>query len=351
MSEDNNFHTYRKALNISILEPPCMPFLGNFLTEVAHIHAFHAIHAETPSPLPTQKQCPHWGDNGTNIIVSTEEKLSHGEDSVDNKTTESTRPSDLIPGRVCPDCAPCSCPDTLQTHRFSNTHSRTNSDLSDGALPQETTCACTEHPLNANNRNRSMTDSDPDLLQESICLDCSTDDHDEEFSTSKCRCKARWRTDSECSATDLLRSLRKCHTRTDSEISNTEHVSTTHTAATHPGTKVHSRTDSDDSGVVLSNANKRYSNYIEELESPRENTILPNQLPNDAEDNATTTSRSTTKNGKLSECEKMFGKLQLYGMAYNFVHRPYIRTILTSSAYNTEETSYKLSLKREPPKR
>ena len=202
-------------------------------------------------------------------------------------------------------------------------------------------------------------------MQESICLDCSSADDPggppglggdvPSAVPVTCLCKSRWRTDSECSRADLIRSMRACHMRTGSEHAATLVPPVPVTLASNGGPKAHSRTDSDDSGVVLNSANKRYSNYIEDLDSPRETTALTNSSVNErkttGQDPPVTPSRLITKDDKLSECEKMFGKLQLYGMAYNFVSRPYIRHILVNSAFNTEETSYKLSLKREPPKR
>lgn len=46
MSENNNFSIYRQEISTALRNPPCIPFLGNFLTQVAHTHAYMAVHVK-----------------------------------------------------------------------------------------------------------------------------------------------------------------------------------------------------------------------------------------------------------------------------------------------------------------
>jgi len=50
MSEGNNFSIYRQEISQTLRNPPCIPFLGNFLTQVAHTHAFLAVQQKYKSP-------------------------------------------------------------------------------------------------------------------------------------------------------------------------------------------------------------------------------------------------------------------------------------------------------------
>ena len=43
MSENNNFSLYQQELSIALQNPPFIPFLGNFLTTVAHTHTYMSV--------------------------------------------------------------------------------------------------------------------------------------------------------------------------------------------------------------------------------------------------------------------------------------------------------------------
>lgn len=254
MTEENNFTNYRKELNIALMDPPCIPFLGNFLTEVAHTHAFQAVHKQYHTSVSISgKESETWkGDH-----------MYHRKISVVNIQrvdiqTENTNQ------------------DTLQSIIFKKNHSRSNSEHSTSGLLHD--------PPRLNGKNHSRTDSDDSGVVLSI---------------------KRY---SNCSE-DLESPRESCLSSPDEDPEHTDHI--------------------------LSNGRVK-SNYDEQL--PSNNTCDEKGV------------NPTNISDRLKECECMFWKYQIHCVAYNFIKRPYVCRYLVNSPFNTEEDSYKLSLKREPPK-
>ena|ERR1740124_329132 len=254
MNEENNFFNYREELSTALLDPPCVPFLGNFLTEVAHTHAFQAVSekCQVATVLATNKE--------NSEQKAWKQELECQKDSIgNNMATVVNLPSEGIQQQQ-------------QQRRPSQ--------------------------LSLKKSNFESFSNEP--------------------------------------AGGLLPDPQTVYTINGRD---------------------HSRTDSDDSGVVLSSS-KRYSNYSEDLESPRDESCLSSP---DEEYNGRgvaniqarylkATKSLPTDYCSLRECECRFWKYQISCVQYNYVKRPLIYRYLANSPFNTEEDSYKLSLRREAPK-
>ena len=167
MGEENNFYKYRMELRDSMENPPCIPFLGNFLTTVAHTHTYVAENYKyNKRPSPKDSAIESESENNRS---QTPTSSPRGEDSEASPTTGECNQDNnqLSPTSLKNQIDPCLRSSTSKIHSAS--HMRTDSDDS-GVV------------LNVHRLSRSSDD-----LETSPREDCLSSPDDDENRTSSSR--------------------------------------------------------------------------------------------------------------------------------------------------------------------
>ena len=305
MAEDSNFLTYRKELKNAMLNPPCLPFLGNFLTQIAHAQAFMAIHGPKKNTRNTKdnaSSAPVSCTTSPDSIKSSGDYDSSRSDvtviEVNTRDTENVQQLDITE------------PGTDKTDGKS--HNRSDSDDS-GVVLSINRLSRTSDELVPSPRESALSSPEEENRTMAESLDQHTDngfhdnnpDDDDEDTLSNIG-------DGCQSDSDVVG---KSRDDTDSIFKSAKIVRT-------PSRKSKSVDESSRRGT---------------LEQIR--TIINNRPPE----------REPEKVDKLYENELLFWRYQIATVQYRFTPRTYIRRYLMNSPYNAEEDNYRISLKREPP--
>jgi len=308
MSEENNFYNYRMVLRESMEKPPCIPFLGNFLTTVAHTHAFVSVNYKYKKDSAIESG----GESDSNRTSPSPTNSPHEvEDESSNKNSELDKQIN-----------PCLRSSTSKIH--SATHMRTDSDDS-GVV------------LNVHRLSRSSDDLETSPREESLS---SPDDdgrvrfHEEVFDK-----KNSQQDDEKC----FCPSNQETEKAKKPRFSDTDLPSTTTTSSTPNPTRTqlsvgprHRRSVSE----IIMSPTRHHSRSISDAGIRNANDI------NNVINNRPVAGK---ENSGLYTCELQFWKYQINAVQYKIIPKSYIRRYLMNCPYNTEEVNYKLSLKREPP--
>ncbi|XP_065646816.1 uncharacterized protein LOC100203503 [Hydra vulgaris] len=87
MSENNNFSLYQQELSTSLQNPPIIPFLGNFLTTVAHTHTYMAVQTKYKNQTSSVAQN---ASHGSSTSESPEFRFSNEAPDLRQKRTNSS---------------------------------------------------------------------------------------------------------------------------------------------------------------------------------------------------------------------------------------------------------------------
>ena len=337
MGEENNFYKYRAELRDSMEKPPCIPFLGNFLTTVAHTNVAenYKYNKKTPK-TPKDSAIESESENDRSQTPTSSSRSSE-----DNETTISASKRDdnhLSAKSLKNQIDPCLRSSTSKIHSAS--HMRTDSDDSGVVLnvhrlsrssddletsPRE---ECLSSPDDDENRTLSRFDEEV-FHQKKFSVDESTTSP----ATESCACTTdEAKTANTFSKDKLSKKPRLSETNT-SVASSSSLGSTASHLMTGPR---HRRSVSE----IIMSPSRHHNRSISDAGMRNANDI--NNIINNRP-------VARKENSGLYTCELQFWKYQIAAVQYKLLPKPYIRRYLMNSPYNTEEENYKLSLHREPP--
>ena len=316
MSEENNFYNYRVELMESMNNPPCIPFLGNFLTTVAHVHAYVTVHSKY-----TKEKSESDEESGESGCTSPSPAVSPRDDNANEN------------GSLAKQVDPCMRSSTSKIHTAS--HMRTDSDDS-GVV------------LNVHRLSRSSDDLETSPRDDSLS---SPDDdgrsrYDDELFHKKhsdgeqpnCACSSPSAALNGC----LIHPSSSNNTKNTAKVSQKPRLSLSDTNESLNKTLLnpirHRRSVSE---IVTSSSSTRHNRSISVSDAGFRNAIdiasVINKRP-----------VARKEQNDLYNCEVQFWKYQIAAVQYRIIPKSYIRRYLMNCPYNTEEENYKLSLKREP---
>ena len=284
MSEAENFSAYRDDLCNAVNKPPCLPFLGDFLTQIAQTQAYLAVKRKLQASVengtlkrekkeepakdlsnsfeqldvlsldPTEDEKIPSDENQPVQIVQINREDSSYEPNVatgvdkEYVVLEKANDCEDFQGKMV-DCCPFSdnCDACLELSEKANDAQRT---LSNG--PDELCATDAPHELSLNKEFHTG-------LDESGIEDSSAFTSDHQFSKTDQEDK----TNQSCMCLKITAEA----TKGSSEDINNE------LDLLHKEKRTHARCDSDDSGVVL--RNNRLSRTSEDFDGSRENLGLP----------------------------------------------------------------------------
>ena len=288
MSEENNFVSYQKELNESLIDPPCIPFLGNFLTQVAHTHAYMTVQHKYKANSYLDK---HQKDDLVKELGCKDNSLTDEYNCKKSSSEGGESSTCLINGQSI----------------ITSSHMRSDSDDS-GVV------------LNLNRLSRTSDECEPSPRES--CLS-SPDEEGKKFEdVFQRRCEENC-TDTCCEPfEEVPTNTRNGPGRAYLKFQSHEHdISFNRPREDYPKKK----------SVSLDHGEARRRQFIDIANIINNKPIEPDV------------------SNELYECELQFWKYQISAVQYNIIPRTYIRRFLMNSPFNTEEDSYKLSLKREPP--
>ena len=332
MGEENNFYKYRMELRDSMDKPPCIPFLGNFLTTVAHTHTYvfsenYKYNKSSPkdSAVESESESDH----------SQTPTSSPRDETTDEETGDAGKRDDSTSTSLKNQIDPCLRSSTAKIHSAS--HMRTDSEDS-GVV------------LNVHRLSRSSDDIETSPREE--CLSSPDEDdgrssrYDEEVFHRKKHSNdesAVAGTSASCTCTTSEAVCK--HKLNKDKLSKKPRLSETNTFVSSLGSG---------SGSELTRGPRHRRSVSEIIMSPTRHhsrSISDAGMRNVNDINNIINNRPVARkeNSGLYTCELQFWKYQIAAVQYKILPKPYIRRYLMNSPYNTEEQNYKLSLQREPP--
>jgi len=299
----------------SMNDPPCIPFLGNFLTTVAHTHAYVAVHRKYDKEKNESDE-----ESGESGCTSPSPVVSPRDEENENNDNDS----------LLKQVDPCMRSSTSKIHTAS--HMRTDSDDS-GVV------------LNVLRLSRSSDDLETSPREENLS---SPDDdgqsrYDEIFHKKHSEGE---QPNCTCPSTSVV--LNECLIHPPSNMNrNTAKVSQ------KPRLSLGDGNDRLNKTLTNSTRHRRSVSEIVTTSSSRHNRSVS---VNDAGFRNAIDIASVINNrpvarkeqNELYNCEVQFWKYQIAAVQYRIIPKSYIRRYLMNCPYNTEEENYKLSLKREP---
>lgn len=329
-------------------KPPCIPFLGNFLTTVAHTHTYVAGNynkcnkkrqpkdsaIESGTESDSQSQTSSSSSSPRDVTSpDVEENIKETSDSQgmngnSNETIESTSTSSTLRNQV----DPCLRSSTSKIHSAS--HMRTDSDDSGVVLNAMHRFSRSSDDLETSPREECLSSPDYDDSRR------TSPRYDEEVfhkkhsndETASCPCTT---CDANCKHNINNKDNSISKKPRLSETINTSLGSTQHNSHLATGPR-HRRSVSE----IIMSPSRQHSRSISDAGMRNANDI--NNIINNRP-------VARKENSGMYTCELQFWKYQIASVQYKLLPKPYVRRYLMNSPYNTEEYNYKLSLQREPP--
>lgn len=383
MGESDNFSLYRSELSACLENGPCLPFLGNFLTEIAQTHTYLAC--KRKKLIKGGKQSPLMGRNDK--LDRTDGTIMNGETPKRNGMTENdvtpdwqTSPRDkenVTHEKSEKRTAKVKrTPSRSKLWRFHNRQSINDSgvmlnrsrnsstevlDIPDGDLRKGLTSSSdsvitsssslNESPRNATSGN-SRTPSRPPLLRR--LSETSTNHNGISFLMKPKRRLSETKTGE--SRRSFLKGLVR---RTPSSQSVKE-------GRVSRGSSSEKLTVSLSTLSVTENLNNlKFKDLAKSQSSPsvKEGGRLSPELSpgpldrspdiqvklSSSNNSFVEDTPNTSSHALQSGTEKQLWVYQIASIQYDFVSRPFVRHFLLNASFNSEEDNYRLSLKRETP--
>lgn len=383
MGESDNFSLYRSELSACLENGPCLPFLGNFLTEIAQTHTYLAC--KRKKLIKGGKQSPLMGRNdkldrtdGTIMNGATPKRNGMTENGVTPDWQTSPRDKENVTHEKSEKrtAKVKRTPSRSKLWRFHNRQSINDSgvmlnrsrnsstevlDIPDGDLRKGLTSSSdsvitsssslNESPRNATSGN-SRTPSRPPLLRR--LSETSTNHNGISFLMKPKRRLSETKTGE--SRRSFLKGLVR---RTPSSQSVKE-------GRVSRGSSSEKLTVSLSTLSVTENLNNlKFKDLAKSQSSPsvKEGGRLSPELSpgpldrspdiqvklSSSNNSFVEDTPNTSSHALQSGTEKQLWVYQIASIQYDFVSRPFVRHFLLNASFNSEEDNYRLSLKRETP--
>ncbi|PFX32666.1 uncharacterized protein LOC111320382 [Stylophora pistillata] len=387
MGESENFRLYRAELSACLENGPCIPFLGNFLTEIAQTHTYLAYKGKNgvkggkQSPL-SARNCKLDRTDGAIINGETPKRNSITSLSVNNvnvSSDEQSSPRDKESVTVDSNDKRTAkvkrTPSRSKLWRFHNrqsindsgvmlNRSRNNSaevlDIPDGDTHKvmtsstdsviNSTCSLNDSPRSARNGN-ARTSSKPSLLRR--LSETSSNHNGVSFSKKPNRRLSETKSNESRRAflKGLVRRTPSSQSVKEGRVSRgpsneklTVSLSTLSVAENSNSVKFKELAKSQSSPSVEEGGRLSPELSLSPLDRSPQIEVVSSSYSS-----VTNYSPPTSSHELQSGTEKQLWAYQIAAIQYDFVSRPFVGHFLLNASFNSEEDNYRLSLKRETP--